>query len=94
MWCILRISALEIKLSGKALNGKKIKGIRPNLISDETFKLLDELRGFRHVFRHAYAYELDAERIIKLSAKSIKLKGLFLKNITAFKNKLKHDMSR
>ena len=32
-----------------------IEGVRPKLLSDDSFKILDELRGFRHVFRHAYS---------------------------------------
>jgi len=47
----------------------EIEGIRPGLISAETFAVLDELRGFRHVFRHAYDYCLDADRLVALSGK-------------------------
>ncbi len=42
----------------------QIEDVRPKLLSDGSFMLLDELRGFRHVFRHAYSYKLDAERVI------------------------------
>ncbi len=42
----------------------QIEEVRPKLLSDDSFMLLDELRGFRHVFRHAYSYKLDAERVI------------------------------
>lgn len=40
-----------------------VPGIRPGVISAETRRLLDSLRGFRHVFRHAYARELDVRRL-------------------------------
>ena len=40
-----------------------VPGIRPNVISAETRGLLDSLRGFRHVFRHAYARGLDVRRL-------------------------------
>ena len=43
-----------------------IEGVRPELLADESFMLLDELRGFRHVFRHAYSYKLDAEKSHKI----------------------------
>jgi hypothetical protein len=43
-----------------------IEGIRPALLSEESFRILDQLRGFRHVFRHAYAHGLDEERILIL----------------------------
>lgn len=44
-----------------------IEGVRPNLISETSFKFLNELRKFRHIFRHAYDYELDAKRVKELS---------------------------
>lgn len=65
-----------------------IEGIRPNLLSESSYKLLDELRGFRHVFRHAYSYKLDAERIIKIAEKSLKLKNIFIEDFEKFKGKL------
>ena len=37
--------------------------VRPHVISAETCRLLDSLRGFRHVFRHAYARELDVRKL-------------------------------
>lgn len=67
----------------------KIEGIRPALISQESFKILDELRGFRHVFRHAYNYELDGERILKLAEKTAKLKETFQKDYERFKETVK-----
>ncbi len=42
-----------------------IEGVRPRLLSQESFPLLDNLRSFRHLFRHAYSYELD-ERKLKI----------------------------
>lgn len=69
----------------------EIEGIRPNVLSEESFKILDELRGFRHVFRHAYSYGLDAERIIKLAEKSVRLEETFSKDFEDFKNKLRAE---
>ena len=34
-----------------------VAGIRPALVSEASFRILDELRAFRHVFRHAYGFE-------------------------------------
>lgn len=65
-----------------------IKGIRPFILSQDSFKILDELRGFRHVFRHAYSYALDNERLIMLAEKTLKLKELFQIDFDGFKNKL------
>jgi len=66
----------------------QIEGVRPKLLSDESFMLLDELRGFRHVFRHAYSYKLDAERVIKLSQKTASLIVSFEKDFEKFKKKI------
>ena len=43
-----------------------IEGIRPALLSEDSLRVLDELRGFRHMFRHAYSHGLDEERILIL----------------------------
>lgn len=40
-----------------------VPDVRPRVISSETCRLLDSLRGFRHVFRHAYARELDIRKL-------------------------------
>jgi hypothetical protein len=40
----------------------EIPGIRPRLIDDDLFRLLDDFRAFRHKFRHLYSFELDWER--------------------------------
>ena len=37
--------------------------VRPRVISDRTLNALNSLRGFRHVFRHAYGGGLDRRRI-------------------------------
>ncbi|RLE58665.1 MAG: hypothetical protein DRJ32_06030 [Thermoprotei archaeon] len=65
-----------------------IKGVRPRLISEESFQYLNELRGFRHVFRHAYGIELDVDRIISLAEKSLKLKDIFQRDLENFRRKL------
>lgn len=63
----------------------QIEGVRPKLLADESFMLLNELRGFRHVFRHAYSYKLDAERVIKLSEKAESLIAPFGRDLEKFK---------
>ncbi len=37
--------------------------IRPAVISQETYVCLNELRGFRHLFRNAYLLQFDPERL-------------------------------
>lgn len=65
-----------------------IEGIRPKLLSEDSYRILDELRGFRHIFRRAYTYELDAERIIRLSEKAEKLGDIFSKDLEKFKEEI------
>lgn len=67
----------------------EIEGIRPHILTDESFRILDELRGFRHIFRHAYSYTIDSERLMKLAEKSFDLKEVFTKDFNGFKEKLK-----
>jgi hypothetical protein len=43
-----------------------IEGVRPALFTSGTVGVLRRLLGFRHFFRHAYAAELDAERLALL----------------------------
>lgn len=47
----------------------EVPGIRPRLLHTPGYQLLNELRGFRHIFRHAYGYELDEVRLGQLKAK-------------------------
>ncbi len=44
----------------------RIKGIRPPLLSKDSYESLNELRGFRHIFRYAYSYGLDDQRVFDL----------------------------
>ena len=66
----------------------QIEGVRSELLADESFMLLDEIRGFRYVFRHAYSYKLDAERVTKLSEKTESLIAHFKKDFEKFKEKI------
>ena len=48
----------------------EITGIRPPVISRETRLTLDECRGFRHVVRNIYAFNLNADRVLELTRKA------------------------
>lgn len=63
----------------------EIKGIRPPLLSEKSYHLMNELRGFRHVFRHAYSYGLDDERVAFLLRKTIKGQPQILKDVADFR---------
>lgn len=39
-----------------------IEDIRPRVISDSLYMILDDFRAFRHIFRHVYSFELDWEK--------------------------------
>lgn len=49
----------------------EVPGIRPRLLHTPGYQLLNELRGFRHIFRHAYEYELDEVRLRQLKDRLI-----------------------
>ncbi len=40
-----------------------VPNIRPAFLSDESYRVLNDLRAFRHVFRHGYEYTLDGARV-------------------------------
>jgi hypothetical protein len=66
-----------------------IGGVRPALISEPTYELLDELRGFRHVVRHAYGKELDPAKIELVLQKALALKKVYAKEFRRFLSQLK-----
>jgi len=66
-----------------------IKDIRPPLLSLDSYEYLNELRGFRHVFRHAYSYGLDDERVAYLIRKTISKKEIALANLSKFREEIK-----
>ena len=41
----------------------EIPGIRPALLSSESYVILNSLRGFRHFFRHAYGANIDCDQL-------------------------------
>lgn len=66
-----------------------IEGIRPAWISEEAFPLLDELRRFRHFFRHAYVSELQFEKLAHLVELAGQLRDVFQRDREQFFAKLK-----
>jgi uncharacterized protein YutE (UPF0331/DUF86 family) len=61
-----------------------IEGVRPSLLSQETFVLLDNLRSFRHFFRHAYTYDLDERKVRIVFSDALKLRDIYQKYINTF----------
>jgi len=62
-----------------------IEGMRPRLFSDETYRYIDELRRFRHVFRSAYSITLDPQRMEMILALALDLRSLYQEDLTKFK---------
>jgi len=48
------------------LAAAEVPRLRPALISDATRNTLDRYRGFRHVARNIYAFNLDREQLVPL----------------------------
>ena len=65
-------------------------GIRPRLLSRESRLALDELRGFRHIFRHAYDYELDPDKVSGLKHKILTHWKHIEKDVEIFTDFLQH----
>jgi len=62
-----------------------IEQVRPALISEESYRFLNELRGFRHVFRHAYSFGMDDERVSFLLFRVLKRKELLIQDLKKFR---------
>ena len=67
-----------------------IEGVRPLLLSHESYILLDNLRSFRHFFRHAYSYEIDVRKVRIVLDDADKLREMFKKNVEIFLESLSH----
>ncbi|MDE0222770.1 MAG: hypothetical protein OXJ90_26120 [Spirochaetaceae bacterium] len=52
----------------------EIPGVRPAFLGERLATALNELRGFRHFFRHAYDSELHPERVTALAATALALR--------------------
>ena len=50
----------------------EIDGVRPALLTQKDVPLIDELRAFRHVFRHIYQSELDVEKLLLVDSRAPK----------------------
>lgn len=49
---------------------KEIKGVRPSVITMETYKMMDDYRKFRHLARNIYTFNIVPEKVLIL-AKSV-----------------------
>lgn len=67
--------------------------LRPEVIDDAAYDALDELRRFRHLFRHAYGVELDPLRLQLVMNKALALKVIYAGQLGRFIEFL-HGLSR
>ncbi len=67
---------------------QEVKGIRPALLSEECYIILNSLRGFRHFFRHAYGVPIDYAQLKINLDKARGLNALLKKDIDNFLNKI------
>ncbi len=67
--------------------------IRPSLLSRDSFIVLDELRRFRHTFRHAYTYELDAQKVKDLKSRFLLCAKDIMSDMDRFEDYLKEKLS-
>ena len=61
-----------------------IRGVRPALLSEATARGLDELRRFRHLFRHAYGTDPDAVKVGDLAAGVAGIRDAFARDSERF----------
>jgi hypothetical protein len=59
-------------------------GLRPAVIAGDTRGLLDQLRGFRHLVRHAYPDSLDPARVGELVTALPLLDSAFARDVREF----------
>ena len=61
-----------------------IENIRPAMISKNNYRFLDELRAFRHFFRHTYDFDLEGEKFAIVASKARELKKNYKKDMEKF----------
>ncbi len=69
----------------------EIEGVRPALISTGLYPLLDELRAFRHFFRHAYGRRLEEARVQLVLDRAREARSLLQQDVTGFLSQLGSD---
>ena len=61
-----------------------IQDIRPAVISEESYHCLNELRAFRHFFRHAYDTDIEKDKFKIVADRVFKIKDLFKNDMDNF----------
>jgi len=63
---------------------QEITGVRPPLLSQESYRLLNSLRGFRRFFRHAYAVPIEYAQLQINLDKAQRLRPLLREDVERF----------
>lgn len=64
--------------------------LRPAVIDDDAYEALDELRRFRHLFRHAYSIQLDPYRLDLVVRKANILRAIYQRQLEQFIGFVQH----
>jgi hypothetical protein len=70
-----------------------IPGIRPMLLGETGYLILTELMGFRHVFRHAYNFDISPEKLKSIRTRVLEVMCLINRDIEEFKRFLEENFS-
>jgi len=73
---------------------EEMPGVRPAVISEASYKLLDPYRGFRHVARNVYTFHLDPSRLERLVARAATCFDSARAELLAFSDLLERQASR
>jgi hypothetical protein len=66
-----------------------INKIRPNVLSEKTYQILEEFRKFKDFHRYYFEFDYDWDKIEFLKKKFEEVQDLFEKDIKNFKDSLK-----
>ncbi len=72
----------------------EIPGVRPALLRPDTFDLLNNLRGFRHVFRWAYSAGIDVRKVRLVLEDALALRGRYRDDVEEFIARLRTSVKR
>lgn len=69
----------------------EIPNVRPGIISEETFNLLNKLRAYRHRLRRIYTYLIWPNKVLQLSDVAIKSFDLISRDWEIFKKHMEGE---
>jgi hypothetical protein len=86
-WCRVNRTLL-LRLS------QPVQGIRPTFLSEETFHVLNRLRGFRHFIRYGYGTEIAISQLRINLELAIRVKALITQDLQLFLERLGSEEKR